>query len=96
MCNVKFCRYRDVDGNPCGADEWSKTWTAPLVWISVDNKHVRLTPTLQSSDLKLSTHGFTFADARLTIDYVARRSFYPWTFVRVLHIEGCANAVERR
>jgi len=87
-------RYRDEHGQPCGPDEWSKTWSAPLVWISVDNKHVRLTPTLQSSNLKLSTHGFTFADARLTIDYVARRSFYPWTFVRVLSCEGAANAVE--
>jgi len=87
-------RYRDINGQACGPDEWSKTWTAPLVWISVDNKHVRLTPTLQSSNLKLSTHGFSFADARLTIDYVARRSFYPWTFVRVLSAEGAADAVE--
>jgi hypothetical protein len=51
-------------------------WSAPLVCISVDNKHVRLTPALQSSNLMQSKHGSTFADARLTIDYVARWSFY--------------------
>ncbi len=79
ISSLDYGFYRDQLGKARTETLWDSSWASSLLWISVDSKHIRLTPTTRFKPRRNKERC-----SSLKIDCVARRTFYFWSFVRVL------------